>query len=314
MSSRISLTVVVLTIAIVLSAAAQQPWQAVLSAAQPGDDPFGGDDDPAGKTDVDPFAVKPKESKPSAEPAKTKTTKRVPTAKYRSGEEVIEGALRQMTQMDGIIEMPLGDMVDFLSEYHEISILIDGKTLEDVDAVADTPITIDVKGVPLRSALDLVLRQVDLTWTIHSDVLLITTSEQAETLLTTRVYDVGDLVTFRDEKGERWEDYDTLTESITTTIVRESWSDCGGLGAIAGGTFGTAKVISVSNTYRVHRQIAEFLGQLREIAAKKPGDGQPPMKRRPPPVDFGNVTIPVVGGPGGDGQPGHGGMGGGGLF
>ena len=41
----------------------------------------------------------------------------------------------------------------------------------------------------------MILREEDLAWTIASDVLLVTTPEEARTRLITRVYDVSDLLT-----------------------------------------------------------------------------------------------------------------------
>ena len=59
------------------------------------------------------------------------------------------------------------------------------------------------------------LHDLGLAWCIDNEVLLITTQEQADSRLTTEVYDVADLVTCRDEKGDLREDYDQLIETIT---------------------------------------------------------------------------------------------------
>jgi len=322
MSGRISLIVVVSALAIVLSVAVLWPGQAVLSVAQTVGDPFG---DPFGNPfgeaqpgvaeqggqaggDFDPFSAKPPEPEPKAEvnvvdpfsvispssaepaPPKTQAPRRAPTTNLRFGEDAIEQALQEKTEMD-FLEVPLSDLADYLSDYHEIGVIIDTKALDDVGIEVSIPVTVHLSNVSLRSALNLALRPLSLTWTIHADVLLITTTEQAETMLTIRVHDVADLVTFRDAEGELWEDYDALIDSITSTIAAETWCDVGGPGSISGGTFGTAKVLTVSQTYPIHRQIAELLEQLRTVAAKRPGDGEPPIKQRPaPPADMGGTS------------------------
>ena len=95
------------------------------------------------------------------------------------------------------IETPLSDVIDFLKDHHHIEIQLDNKALSDVGIGSDTPVTKNLKGISLRSALNLLLRDLNLTWTIQNEVLLITTPEEAENQLITKVYDVSDLVVCR---------------------------------------------------------------------------------------------------------------------
>jgi hypothetical protein len=108
-------------------------------------------------------------------------------------EKKITEALRSPTQLE-FIETPLQDVVDFLKDFHGIEIQMDKKALDDVGIASDTPITRNLKGISLRSALRLLLRDLDLTYVIQDEVLLITTPEEAETRLSTKVYPVADLV------------------------------------------------------------------------------------------------------------------------
>lgn len=257
----------------------------------------------AGPAGDDPFAAQP--AKPEATEAKGPTP--TPARQLATGEEAIEKALGRPAHLE-FHETPLQDVVDYLKHFYTIEIFVDNRALADVGLGGDTLLTVNLKNISLRSALDLILQQHDLTWTISSDVLLITTQEQANAMWITKVYDVADLVTFRDQTGELWEDYDLLTKSITTTISPASWDARGRAATITGGTFGTAKVLAVSQSYRIHRRIAEFLQQLRSVAAKQPGDGQPPRRtRHPQPFGgFGGMGM------GGMGAAGMGGMGGGG--
>ena len=57
---------------------------------------------------------------------------------------------------------------------------------------SDTPVTISLAGVSLRAALHHMLRELDLTYVIANEVLLITTPEAAENELTTFVYPIED--------------------------------------------------------------------------------------------------------------------------
>src|SRR5262245_61108570 len=71
-------------------------------------------------------------------------------------------ALNQSTTVD-VVEMPLKDVVLYLSESHNIPIILDLRQLEEASVSSDTPVTKSVRGIKLRSALNLLLRDLDLT-------------------------------------------------------------------------------------------------------------------------------------------------------
>ncbi|MCA9269024.1 MAG: hypothetical protein KDA41_11165, partial [Planctomycetales bacterium] len=114
-------------------------------------------------------------------------------AKRGGAEEKIFEALDQPTTLE-FIEAPLSDVIDYTKDLHGIEIQIDKRALEDVGIGTDTPITRNLKGITLRSALRLLLKDLDLTYVIRDEVLLITTPEEAESQLVTKVYPVADLV------------------------------------------------------------------------------------------------------------------------
>ena len=131
------------------------------------------------------------------------------------GEAAIKKALAQPTEME-FIETPLSDVIDYLKDRHHIEIQLDNKAMGDVGIGGDTPVTKNIKGITFRSALKLLLQELNLTYMILDEVLLITTPEEAESQLTTKVLDVSDLVVCRDKDDELWDDYDTLIDVITT--------------------------------------------------------------------------------------------------
>ena len=108
-------------------------------------------------------------------------------------EKKIEAALKSPTQLE-FVDTPLTDVIDYLKDYHQIEIQLDKKAMEDAGVGTDTPVTKSLKGVSLRSALRLMLAELNLKYVIKDEVLLITTTEAAENMLTTRVYSVADLV------------------------------------------------------------------------------------------------------------------------
>lgn len=114
-------------------------------------------------------------------------------AKQGGAEEKILNALEEPTTLE-FIETPLQDVIDYLKDLHSIEIQVDNRALEDVGIGSDTPITRNLKGITLRSALRLMLKELDLTYVIQDEVLSITTPEEAESQLLTKVYPVADLV------------------------------------------------------------------------------------------------------------------------
>jgi hypothetical protein len=121
--------------------------------------------------------------------------------KYASVDLAKRGGSEQkiFDQLDGdttleFIETPLSDVVEYLEDLHGIQIELDTRALDGVGIGSDTPITRNLKGVSLRAALRLMLKDLDLTYVVKDEVLQITTPEEAEANLVTKVYPVGDLV------------------------------------------------------------------------------------------------------------------------
>ncbi|MCH8044392.1 MAG: VWA domain-containing protein [Planctomycetes bacterium] len=117
----------------------------------------------------------------------------VDLSKPGGAEERISAALREDTGFE-FLETPLSDVVEFLEDLHSIEIELDTTVLEEAGVGPDTLVTRNLKGITLRSALRLMLRDLDLTYVIRDEVLLITTPDEANTQLSTKVYPVADLV------------------------------------------------------------------------------------------------------------------------
>jgi hypothetical protein len=117
----------------------------------------------------------------------------VDLAKPGGSEERIFKALNEDATLD-FVETPLKDVVTFLSEAHGIPISLNAKKLEEAAVSPDVPVTKNLKGISLRSALRLLLGELELTYVVRDEVLQITTPEDAESQLITKVYPVGDLV------------------------------------------------------------------------------------------------------------------------
>jgi hypothetical protein len=90
----------------------------------------------------------------------------------------ILAALDEKTELK-FVDMPLADVVEYLKVRHDIEIQLDGKALSEAGIGSDVPITRSLKGITLRSALNVLLADLDMTFVVDNAVLTITTTAQA---------------------------------------------------------------------------------------------------------------------------------------
>ena len=159
------------------------------------------------------------------------------------------------------------DVVDYLKDLHHIEIQLDGPAMKEAGVEESTPVTRNLKGISLRSALRLMLDQLRLTSVIHDEVLLITSRAKAtsDEFLETRAYSVQDLAP-PDRDGAV--DLQPL-KAVLTTIAAETWSANKGYGSIAAFVVGDRALLVVSQTQEVHEQIASVLEILRREGGLK---------------------------------------------
>ncbi len=108
-----------------------------------------------------------------------------------------EAAIRaKLAELDSFVyeDMPLKDIVEDLKQKWDFPILLDGKALEEASISPDQPISIQLPKVTRKSGLKLILEPLELTYVVREEVLQLTTTERAKTLLTVRYHDVRDLV------------------------------------------------------------------------------------------------------------------------
>ena len=110
-----------------------------------------------------------------------------------SVERKIEATLNEHTSLE-FIDTPLSDAVSFIADRHWITILIDKQALDEAGASTDTPINLTLSGITLHSALNNMLKPLDLTYVIEDDVMKITSQHAAQERKEIRVYPVQDLI------------------------------------------------------------------------------------------------------------------------
>ncbi len=113
-------------------------------------------------------------------------------------EERIESALRENLKTALFHEGdPLNDVLKVIADEYDIPIVFDKAALEEVSISSDSEVSIDVRNITLKSALNILFKEPgleDLTYVIDDEVLLITTKEKANETLKVKVYPVADLV------------------------------------------------------------------------------------------------------------------------
>ena len=89
---------------------------------------------------------------------------------------------------------PLSDVIKRLAGLAEVNIVLDSAGLEDEGVTSNTSVSINIDGIPLKSALNLLLEPLRLGHTIKDDVLKVTSRMKQQGELITVNYTVADLV------------------------------------------------------------------------------------------------------------------------
>lgn len=169
--------------------------------------------------------------------------------------EKIEVELRKQTDVD-FQDQPLTDVMTFLSDFHNIPIIIDHDALTEAKIKTDTPVTRTLTGVKFESALNLILTPLKLDYVIDNDVMMITTAKQAEATTEALVYDLARIPNIEPK---------ALSSIIMSVTKPEAWTEKGGPGSL---TLGDDFIV-VNQNQRTHRKIVSLLNQLERHAKEQ---------------------------------------------
>ena len=187
------------------------------------------------------------------------------------GQETTTGEIeRLLDQKRDMVfeEATLEEFAAFLKS-NGISTYLDVRALDNVGIGVDTPITFRQHGISLRDGLRLVLDSLELSWMPRNGRLVITTPEEEEYRLITKVYDVRNLIELvpvqigggfggGSTSYAYQYDFDSLMDTISSTIEPDSWEDVGGPASIEPYYTRRMRVIVVAQTYDAHHQIQSF--------------------------------------------------------
>jgi hypothetical protein len=160
------------------------------------------------------------------------------------------------------IETPLEDVIRFLSDATGTRIHLDVVGIEEAGLSIDEPVNLAINGRSLATTLRLILREPELTTSIRSGEIFITTIEEANENLHVVVYDVR--VVQNEEQ---------LTAALPA-LTSGSWEYMDGSGGTLSSTGNGLLVIR--QTDQVHAEIVDI---LKILAARGTVPASPPPKR-----------------------------------
>jgi hypothetical protein len=244
---------------------------------------------------------------PFAAPA-AKASERAARPRAASAADRIEDELRRTSEID-VVEMPLKDCVLYLQERHGIPIVLNVKKLDEAGVSADSPVTTSLRGITLRSILNIVLGNLELAHVVKDEVLQITTAADARSILEVRVYDCRDLLgqnkpkrdgaatatdpeavpmpglpgTFGGGRGRVSGEemrVQRLLALIAANVDSDSWQgaaapeDAENSGQVSGAVSEYEGLVVVTQTARTHEKIERLLNLLREASGMEQRTGR----------------------------------------
>lgn len=178
------------------------------------------------------------------------------------------------------VDQPLHEILDQLGEKIGCSIVIRRKKLAESNISLDSPLTMRGKDVVAETLLSEMLAELNLTFHVTGNALIITTQEDASQEMQIRVYDCRDFYPRAGAKGggsdsgekseasktgdwsprsRHYPDYDPLVDLITTTVAPQSWDEVGGPGSVER----YQGILTVRQTRAIHRELERTLNMMR---------------------------------------------------
>lgn len=212
--------------------------------------------------------------------SKSASTETSTHAELDKPEAAIQEALESQTEIE-FDAVPLNEAIDRIKEKHHIPIFLDEEALKasGIDS-ASALVSINVRGIALRSAIDLLLTDFNLVCIVKDQVLQVTTKEKADGELASTVYDVRDLLQ-TDNNGQA--NYGNLLALLRASVATLSWSEVGGSGTGEPGPRGT---LVIAQTQQAQRDIQNLFSALRHAKDRiKEGKWEPTITVGSTPAD-----------------------------
>lgn len=157
-------------------------------------------------------------------------------------------------------DQPLDKVLEYLQKLLGAQFRVDKKAIDDLNLTYETPISVSLpRGLSKRTILRRILNDVGLTYIIKDEGLMITSVEMAQKELTTRTYQIDDLLGLSSDRyfrsgvpgpGQMDATVRFLVDLIQSQIDPHSWEKSGGPGSIT--FFAPTRTLIVKQTAEVH--------------------------------------------------------------
>ncbi|GEM_PF-3555685 len=201
------------------------------------------------------------------EPPKGMHIQELPGTQISLTEMDIERSLKQRISLHFEVT-PLRDVLEHVQEAAGVNLVLDLPSLEEEGVSEKTPVTIDVYGIRIESALSLMLEPMHLGWQIRDEALVIRSQQALKGPPVTVSYPVDGLLLWGETVEEGLERLRTIIEE---SVAAESWSEVGGQGVVRGHS--ATRSLVIRQTPDVQKEIDGLLDQLKSLRNQKATDG-----------------------------------------
>ncbi|MGB1815943.1 MAG: STN domain-containing protein, partial [Rubripirellula sp.] len=171
-------------------------------------------------------------------------------------DEEVERDLSAKLERKGVfefVETPLSDCLRSVADQFELKIIVRTHALDEIGLSGNEPISLALSDVTLGDALNELLSNLDLTYTLSGGLVVVTTMEAAEQRLLNRIY-------WLDGTGLM---HDQASEIIQATVSPDTWASLGGPSTMSVFINPRAGLV-ISTTYRCHKEIERIMSTVRE--------------------------------------------------
>jgi hypothetical protein len=204
----------------------------------------------------------------------------------------IQATLARIVNLD-VAEVAVGDALHELARENGLRLEFDNRNLNRAGIDLKQPVTLAARGIPLASALRLVLEEHDLAWNFRRESYVVTSDDEREQSMPVVAYRIDDLIA-------KPSDREVLQDAITRIVHPESWDEVGGPAVIKP----LASWLLVGHTLEAHEKIERLLAELRSgirqggpqnqaLAANRPAENPILVAALERPVDVVLVETPL---------------------
>lgn len=177
----------------------------------------------------------------------------------------IRAALDEATSIE-FTGTPLRDVISYIAEVHDIPILLDLPALAEQAITGDEEVSLVVNGIKLRSALQLMLANVNsvpLDVVIQNGLMIVTTKGKADEMLQTVFHDVSEITANDPVQMDK-------LEEIIENQTAAHWESVHGVGGVLRGA--SSNLLACRQTRQGQDEVAAVLSAIRTSLQAAGGD------------------------------------------